>query len=105
MLGPAQENEMITVWITTLVVEMFGAETLKLIAIKLLVEQLISRVEGLFSGVDISWLWFERYIMTVVTTNVAERGDDGEQDMGDDADADGGDGFEDDGAGEVDVLI
>ncbi|KAK3268152.1 hypothetical protein CYMTET_23331 [Cymbomonas tetramitiformis] len=103
MMGPAEENEMIVVWITTLVVEMFGAETLKLIAIKLLVEELIKRVEEFFTGVDISWLWFEEYIMTVVATNTMGRDGEVEQDMGDDADADGGDGLDND--DQMDVMM
>eukprot|EP00854_Cymbomonas_tetramitiformis_P026317 gene26317-32275_t len=91
-MGGDAEAEMLTVWATTLAVEMFGVEALKLIAIRLLVEEVMRKIEELFTGVDEVQIWYERHIMTVAASNAQGGEDTGDQDLGDDADADGGDG-------------
>ncbi|KAK3285199.1 hypothetical protein CYMTET_7191 [Cymbomonas tetramitiformis] len=92
MMGSEAEAEMLTVWATTLAVEMFGVEALKLIAIRLFVEEVMRKIQELFNGVDEVQIWYEHHIMAIASSSTHEGEDNGEQDLGDDADADGGDG-------------
>eukprot|EP00854_Cymbomonas_tetramitiformis_P001681 gene1681-2333_t len=92
MMGAEAESELIASWATVLAVEMFGKETIKLIALRIFVDELMSKIERLFTDQDHpAHHWLEKYIMTVIMLNASEDPDDnGDQDMGDDADADGG---------------
>ncbi|KAK3254169.1 hypothetical protein CYMTET_36611 [Cymbomonas tetramitiformis] len=93
MMGTEAETELIGVWATTLVVEMFGVETLKLIGIRLVVDEVMRRVEEAFTGVDWVQKWYERHIIAIAAGDLQEGEADGDQDLGDDADYDGGEGF------------
>ncbi|KAK3281243.1 hypothetical protein CYMTET_10953, partial [Cymbomonas tetramitiformis] len=96
MMGREAEAELIAVWATTLAVEMFGVEALKLICIRLFVDELMRRFEEAFTGVDLVQRWYERHIMQVAANSREGNWEDnGDQDLGDDADADGGEGFGD----------
>eukprot|EP00854_Cymbomonas_tetramitiformis_P016034 gene16034-19016_t len=96
LLGSGEESELIRVWATTLAAEMFGAEALKLIAIRIMVDVLLQRAEEMFLELNVAQRWYEGYLVSKSSHLQTEDEQMGDQDLGDDADADGGDGIGED---------
>ncbi|KAK3254720.1 hypothetical protein CYMTET_36076 [Cymbomonas tetramitiformis] len=92
VMGAEEEREIVSMWAITLAVEMFGQQSIQIIALRIFVDAAMLRIERFFTDQDHpAFPWFESYIISVMDTGTSSgKEDTGEQDMGDDADADGG---------------
>ncbi|KAK3236475.1 hypothetical protein CYMTET_53388, partial [Cymbomonas tetramitiformis] len=91
IMGPETEADVVMQWAITLAVEVFGAQTLQLIALRVCVDAAMMKLERLIVGLNPALLWYEKYIMAISSVEEREADATGDQDMGDDAEADGGD--------------
>ncbi|KAK3281352.1 hypothetical protein CYMTET_10853 [Cymbomonas tetramitiformis] len=106
IMGGQAETELIANWAIVLVVEIFGKEAIKLIAVRVSVNFVMETLESMLLGMTPAVRWHEKYIMQVAAANAVGNDDTGDQDLGDDVDADGGDEFDGgdaDGGGGMDI--
>ncbi|KAK3258848.1 hypothetical protein CYMTET_32126, partial [Cymbomonas tetramitiformis] len=101
LAGPEEEEEVIWTWAITLAVELFGAEAIKLIAMRIVVTTALAKLQAIFMDQTPHLLWFEEHILAFVHAQAKKVSEAGDQDIGEDVQAD----LEADAGADVEVGI